>query len=386
MADKRDLAGVLALLTLAACTATGPLPTPRSPSPAAQPSMAAPSLTAITQPPVASIVSTPSSPPPTATPSPVTWRELPRQLFESADLARLDASPSGLLIPAQRNVWASLEGERWQRTRLPGERTLVLAVSSGDTSFAGGYANLLPFADTVDPDSHGAIWMRPAEGEWDLHDLGPRTAIYDVAGSGNTVIAGGQSFDDNSCRLAVWLTNDEQSWGEPVLLGDQCGLVHFVDALTSGSVALSQVNRIELRAWHSIDAISWSSAASPENGEWTSLASLGGVAVAAGTSLRAGSQLWVYDGTNGWRQLNLQQSGLEDSEISLLTDWDGEFLAVGRHQGDTALWASQDGEHWMRSDESPPFDGALGLASAGSTVFVIDGSGSVWAGERVGDL
>ena len=335
----------------------------------------------------------------------------------------------GIPNPAQRSafgaplwgsaaVWASNDGEAWQRlpddpsftgagavnVAVNGSTSLVLGMQPGSIDDSLGARGWDPHAEPPTfrvwladakqicagclPTSSGSPW-RPvdlvAPGGGETHAY---FAALTAGGPGFVLVGGlypstaGTVGDPVTSVGAIVATSaDGSTWTftDPVAPGLAGGFMQSVAAGPSGLVAVGEV-ALTPTVWTSVDAGSWTRIPGPVASAGASIRSVAAGPdgfVAVGDE-QGSARSWVSADGQSW-QPSPESPVLAGGRMTRVTRFGSEFVATGQSQdGAGAAWHSLDGLTWQRLDIASVFAGgpvqAAGEIGSRQLLFGIDSS------------
>ena len=283
-------------------------------------------------------------------------------------------------------VWTSDDGEDWRRVphdesvfRSDGGHTFEMnAVTAWDGGLVAVGRDWRSAAVWSSDD--GEHWQRVPHDESVFGGEGSVQAMSDVTvWEGGLVAVGLEGDGEHYTSAAVWTSVDGEHWvrvphDEFVFGGDFGGWMTDVTAWEGGVVAVGQVfgdNNKLATVWTSVDGEHW---------------------------VRVPHDEFVFGGDFEY------DDRAYEVRLTDVTAWEGGLVAVGfegssgsNPDGDAAVWASVDGEHWQRvpHDESvfggegfrfmadvTAWDGGLVAVGEGYTGWIEHRYAVVWVGRR----
>jgi hypothetical protein len=391
---KRRTPGVpLAVLTLAvsgalaACVATSPRPQPSTGSADPTPGITtAPTAPAIAQ--------------------GYRWRPLDLGQFGGVSLQSVTTSPNaGLLAigtwlnsdapdgaPRHPTIWTSADGTTWERqpesraflSRRERWMETVLDVVASDHGFVA--VGVEEFDDASSADA--AAWFSPDGASWTrapVEDAVGRTMDQVVATPDGFVAIGEAGYDFHAgfgAGTAIWTSTDGASWtrleaADAPPRGTRLRSVLAAPGMFLASAGFEHAQGQEDQPrppvtagiWRSTDAIHWKPVPGTPLGVGDIVAAPGGFLAMGATALDAGSGVtnavvWASADGQAWVRIPLPRPPDVPPGVSFyggrLVSGPAGLLAFGERDDDfsTVGWSSADGTTWIRLGLTPALKGA----------------------------
>lgn len=361
-----------------------------------------------------------------ALPGPISWTRSPG--IPGSLIVDIASSSAGAVAVGSSNnaamIWYSPDGHTWQVSYSEAVSEPDEELRVARTTFRSVFATTHGFValgDQTRTDGQGAIiasvmtsvdgrsWQPADDSAFlpvsDARPKGVGSMVYGVTDDHGRLVAVGDIFTDNQHQRAglspcVWTSHDGVLWTREIVdLGS--GFDPYFTGITVRNgrfVASGRTGKFPAVAWTSRDLVHWQhDAITPQGGAAIVHTRHGYIAFGA-ISIRSRKNpalqpaLWQSDDGREWHRVLRLRSGVASAGFSSVLATGDTLIAVAQYQERQAargiltnmLYASVDGEHWVRIDPDHaafPGDSTLsGYGTIGNTVVIAgsDASGSAF--------